>query len=125
MNGDFPFDNADNLLGNTINTELLQSKKIYISGRETTTSAYSSADGTYDENAPSIDIRFDTTVSDNLTISRSCVSLGKGLVNNNSLNTEDAFINENSFLLCSLIYSFMSSNGSRLSNELNEIKKTL
>ena len=98
MNGDFPFDNADNLLGNTINTELLQSKNIYISGKDTTTSAYSSADGTYDENAPSIDIRFDTTVSDNLTISRSCVSLGKGLVNNNSLNTEDAFINENSFL---------------------------
>jgi len=93
--------NADNLLGNTINTELLQSKKIYISGRDTTlppTSAYSNADGTYDENSPSIDIRFDTNVSDNLTISRSCVSLGKGLVNNNSLNTEDAFINENSFL---------------------------
>ena len=89
--------NADNLLGDTINTELLQSKKIYISGRDTTTSAYSNADGTYDENSPSIDIRFDTNVSDNLTISRSCVSLGKGLVNNNSLNTEDAFINENSF----------------------------
>lgn len=98
MNAGFPFDNANNLLGNAINTELLQSKKIYISGRDTTlptTSVYSSSDGTYDQNDPSIDIRFDTTVSDNLTISRSCVSLGKGL---SSLNTEYAFINENSFL---------------------------
>ena len=100
MNGAFPFDNANNLLGD-INTELLQSKKIYISERDTNlpiTSAYSSSDGTYDKNEPSIDIRFDTTVSDNLIISRSCVSLGKGVINNDSLNTGDAFINENSFL---------------------------
>lgn len=110
MNGAFPFDNANNLLGDNINTELLQSKKIYISGRDTNlpnTSEYSSADGTYEPSTPSIDIRFDTSVLDNLTKSRSCVSLGKGLINNNSLNIENAFINEDSFLF-NLKQNFLS-----------------
>ena len=89
------FNNAVNLLGDNVNIGLLQSKNIYISGKTASgISVYSNADGVIEQSPPTIDIVF-SSLPDPLTMIN--ISLGKGLINS-SLNTEDAFINERSFL---------------------------